>query len=525
MSDLWENARYVEKNPMDFHQRWRLAKKLYSAWEYRLALENLLILKQEWQQNLNVLRYLAATYYRLGRYEDAISELRQALQIWPNEVGLYEQLARVLEVSGRRTEAAQVWDDVQKIVPNHPFARLAKKRLLEEPRGNSSEDLHLADSDSGIDIRPGRVCTHCGAQNGEEEERCWQCRAMLPQHIALKVGNGETPQEEATAYPLREDLNLIYGLVIVALISTGIYLSLILLLNMGNISQGETFQNLWELYRSNLAISRVVMGLVIVLLWPLTLLLIVRLIQPPDCALSTERILFTGLLTALTAFLCTWLPGSAILLSMAAPATLSLLFITLLYGLGLPRALGVWLLHTALAGVIAVSAFFLSESVQLGRFFNPFREMSAVIQYLQEVETPRANSHDLEDDILPVRQKLYWESTGSAWLDTRVNLVKFNLSTNIISRDLKFELRDSSGTQVFEFIRGLQWSDLVTVTPGETYTIIAGGTRGNQVNIVVTSILEPVFLAEDLVEESVERTGDTGEAAMDPDAPLFRAVH
>jgi len=494
MTDLWEIARYVEKNPTDLSQRWRLAKKLYSAWEYRLALENLLILKNEWKHNLNILRYLAATYYRLGRYEDAIVELKEALIIWPNEVGLYEQLARVLEVNGHRSEAAQVWEDVHKIVPNHPFARIAMKRLREQPGDTSSEDLHLADSDTGIDLRLGRICTHCGAQNNDAQARCWQCHANLPSISKLNNPLDEPDQIEDNSYPAKEDLNLIWGLLVVSLISTGIYLSLILLLNMGNISQGETFQNFWELYRSNLAITRVVTGVVAILIWPIVLLLVARLIQPKGCKLSTERVLFTGLVFGLMAFLCTWLPGKTILLSVAAPATLSLLIIAFFYGLGLARTLVVWSVHLVIVGAIVVTTFFTSESILLGRTFNPFRELSAIASFLQTAPDLRARSWPLEGEILPLRQKILWNSTGSEWLDARINLVKINLSTNIISRDLKFELRDSSGTQLFEFIRGLQWTHLHTVVPGETYTVISDGTPGNGINITVTGMLIHTFL-------------------------------
>ncbi len=71
MSDVWELAAYVEDHPGDHQQRWRLAKKLYAEREYLLALENLQVLNKEWTPKLNVQRYLAATYYRLGRYTEA----------------------------------------------------------------------------------------------------------------------------------------------------------------------------------------------------------------------------------------------------------------------------------------------------------------------------------------------------------------------------------------------------------------------------------------------------------------------
>ena len=129
MAEIWDIARYVESNPDDHEQRWRLAKKLYTAWEYRLALEHLQILKNEGQERINILRYLGATYYRLGRYEEATKELQNAIAIWPDEVGLYEQLARVLEIASDAAGAAEMWEKTLALDPHHPMAAHAAARL------------------------------------------------------------------------------------------------------------------------------------------------------------------------------------------------------------------------------------------------------------------------------------------------------------------------------------------------------------------------------------------------------------
>ena len=105
MAEMWELARYVEAHPEDHEQRWCLAKKLYVSWEYRLALEHLQVLRNDSELRLNVMRYLAATYYRLGRYSDAAHELRTAVDVWPDEIAPREQLARVLESAGENEES------------------------------------------------------------------------------------------------------------------------------------------------------------------------------------------------------------------------------------------------------------------------------------------------------------------------------------------------------------------------------------------------------------------------------------
>ena len=165
---MWEIARYVEAHPENHEQRWRLAKKLYASWEYRLALEHLLILKDEWQRKINVHRYLAATLYRLGLYVEAQRALEEAIEYWPKDVGLREQLARVLETAGKRDEAADMWESIRELQPSHPMAESAVRRLRRKTEASASEELNIGASDSGIDLSPGQVCPNCGAHNGEE---------------------------------------------------------------------------------------------------------------------------------------------------------------------------------------------------------------------------------------------------------------------------------------------------------------------------------------------------------------------
>lgn len=143
MAEIWDIARYVESNPDDHEQRWRLAKKLYTAWEYRLALEHLQVLKNEGQERINIARYLAATYYRLGRYEESVAELSEAISIWSDEIGLYEQLARVLEIAGEHIPAAEMWEKTLELDPHHPMAGHAAARLRSSlPDTEKKKTLH-----------------------------------------------------------------------------------------------------------------------------------------------------------------------------------------------------------------------------------------------------------------------------------------------------------------------------------------------------------------------------------------------
>ncbi len=188
MNDLKDLADYVVNHPDAYEYRWRLAKKLYMAWEYNESLKHLQILKKKWNRKLNILRYLAATYYRLGRYDEAVTELEQILAQWPSEIPVWEQLAKVHEVAGHAEQAATAWEGVLRLDPDHSIASRSVQRLRSTPANTPQDELHLADSDSGINLRSGRICENCGAQNSEEFDRCWQCHASLAHpHTPLSV--------------------------------------------------------------------------------------------------------------------------------------------------------------------------------------------------------------------------------------------------------------------------------------------------------------------------------------------------
>ena len=98
--DIAELAQHVRHSPSDHEQRWRLAKKLYKNGQYAAAVEHLQIVRQYRDDKLHVVRFLAATFYRLERYQEAADELADAVAQWPEELTLREQWARALRMAG-----------------------------------------------------------------------------------------------------------------------------------------------------------------------------------------------------------------------------------------------------------------------------------------------------------------------------------------------------------------------------------------------------------------------------------------
>ncbi len=493
MAEMWDIAKYVEEHPDDYEQRWRLAKKLYAAWEYRLALEHLQVLRNEWQKKLNVVRYLSATYYRLGRYDEAMEELREAIETWPQEIGLREQLARVLEIAGKRTESADVWKKIAELDPHHPIAKNAVKRLLENKEPTPREELQLGDSDSGIDLSPGRVCPNCGAQNSDEFDRCWQCHAQLGE--AQATPRPTSPEREPRLPVLSpETLSMGLGIAVVAMLALCIYLSLKLMLP-GKAGEAVFVNTLALLYQHELGMSRVITGVVVLVLWPFVLQLTLSLMRL-EKASPPPLIWLAGLLQASLAFLCTWLPLHMVSLMFLLPAVVGLGAIVGLFGLGLLRALNVWILQLVLMGAVVLISFTACESIQLGQFFNPFSEIPAVLHYAQQQKVnPKPGSYPLPGTTVPVKQEVLWESTGSPWLDRRTGSLRFTVFSEAENAGLKFEINQGETKPlVFENVTSRQWTYEYEVRSGEKYFVKVAGPEGTRVEVTTEGLLIPKFL-------------------------------
>lgn len=175
MADVEEIRAYVESHPDDHKQRWRLAKKLYNSWEYRPALEHLLKLRDVWPDQVPVLRYLAATYYRLGKYDEAEKELKLALNEHPQECSLLEQLAKVYEGAGDTDRAIEAWTRVMESKPSKAAEEalerlgMAVGTMASTMATSTSQEMSSHGNETVV------VCPHCGESNDIFSKRCARC--------------------------------------------------------------------------------------------------------------------------------------------------------------------------------------------------------------------------------------------------------------------------------------------------------------------------------------------------------------
>lgn len=177
MEDLSELIETVKNDPENHNQRWRLSKKLYASWEYRIALDHLKILKEAWPNQQNVIHYLATTYYRLGNYDAAISELRGLLDVYPSDASVWRLLGRICESANRPSDAKKAYREAMICSPSTSLAK-----AVERLDGVTEMKSSIAEVTAYDEVAPDKTqitCRYCGSPNDAFLERCIQCKESL----------------------------------------------------------------------------------------------------------------------------------------------------------------------------------------------------------------------------------------------------------------------------------------------------------------------------------------------------------
>ncbi|MCX5771220.1 MAG: tetratricopeptide repeat protein [Candidatus Hydrogenedentes bacterium] len=489
MATIKDLTDWVDLHPDDHEQRWWLAKKLYKNSEYEAALEHLLLLRKRWKPKLNVARYLAATYYRLGKYPEAIAELEQAVEDWPEEIPVREQLARVLEVAGRKEGAATVWREVLKLKPGHTMAEQALARL---PRMTPppKEVPALKDADFGIGFGSGRTCDKCGALNTEEREKCWKCSADLYTYDAepIKPDRKSTAphpelEEEAPLAHATAVWNTVGTVGIAVMLALGAFLSLRQFSASYEMHVAKTTQEFWTL---GLLLTRVAIGAALLAGWPIALW--VALMISRVGAFTLKPVVVTGLLFASLSYAALSLPLGYVAAILVALMAVSLGPVMLLFNIDFARSLIVWLVQCVLVGAVVLIAFGAMEGAMA------VQELPAVLRYAGTHDTEQnPGSYPLPSLQLPAELKVRWQSTGSSWLDQRAGQAEFVFSNTTSSKKIQVELMDENGKPVHEEINAVPFRFQAKIVPDHTYTLKVSGSDGMTVEGSVLGAITPKF--------------------------------
>jgi tetratricopeptide (TPR) repeat protein len=478
MTDIGELEEYLKAHPADHEQRWRLAKKLYRACEYERALEHLNIVRDEWFRKLNVLRYAAATHYRLGQHDEAVQVLEQAVADWPREIGVREQLARVLEVAGRRQQALDVWAAVLEIDPKHALARQSLRRLRS---ASDSPESDIVESDSGIDLTSGWTCSNCGASNGEEFERCWQC------HASASETRTPTPKPiRKVAHPSSPWVStLVTGLALVAFLCWGLFLFLVHLTALASGPERVLADGtVKEALDVHFFIPRGVTALALLLAWPLALKASLALWKAPR--VPGANVTIAGLLFAACFYVVSWASPSMLLYALLVPAVLSLMVIVGTFRIGFRKAVGVWATQlTVTAGLLAASFLFFVGTA-------PVDERMAILSFTQIHDGQNPSSkHTLGSVHPPAVLALQWDSSGSPWLDDVVGGAVFEVIYPPAQPPLTLKLRENGQEVLSSQSEATPFRFPYRVRPGNQYELAITARKAIDVSITVFSILHP----------------------------------
>ncbi|MCH7908591.1 MAG: hypothetical protein IIB38_03130 [Candidatus Hydrogenedentes bacterium] len=482
MADVWEISRYVEAHPDNYAQRWRLAKKLYLAWEYRLALEHLLILKNEWEDRANVSRYLAATYYRLTRYTDAVDELEATIEKWPDEIGLREQLAHTFEVLGKKESAAATWEEIAEMSPEHAFAERTAQRL--RARGSNTGNGRTSNTTAPLgdatpypsihsQAAPQILCPECGTPNKAGLQRCWRCQATL-----RSVSRQEIVHVVPTSSSAERDYqSLIYGIALVLTLALGVYLTLRALFPTETPDEVDAVAvAAYDFLTVHLSATRIVIGVLLLLGWPIALHCGVYLAGLQNIAAGRLNLL--GALFASVVYLLSWLPPAWIPLGAIIFVPGSFALLVYAFRLRLRHTFLLWSVQGFIALLVPLTIFSamhgLSALVELPLVFREAQKEARGTRFTMMGKTPLVVD-------------LRWDRLDSEWLTHQATDLAFTVESGPRAARLFVELLDERTTYVFREIDGNNARFVFRpIEPDHDYQVIVHGVREDGVDVTLS---------------------------------------
>jgi len=487
MADIGELRRRVEAEPGDHELRWRLAKRLYADSDYREALTHLRILKNEWERKLHVLRYLAASYFRLGRYDEAMGELLDCIETWPREIALREQLAKVYSAAGRETEATQVWESVLELDPSNRMARKALKLRDTRPPMNTPYPVSAPhESDDGLDLRPVSMCTRCGAQNSAEFERCWQCGAGL--HEA------NTPPAALLVEPEPMMLSRLTGRVatvlFVALLAGAVFVTARYVPGAFDTSPTvDPPQTMAEIFLRELTPARLTLWFAAFLAVTVMLSVAAKVLRLKDAGARFTLGLSMAVATAM--YLCTWLPVPYLVAAFAGVALLVFPITIWMAGAGLWKGLAaaLFVLTAAVGAAIGVGWAYFGVSI--------FQEREAIAAFVARHDAQVSPGvHPAQELAARADFTIEWSSTGSPWLDSLANEAGITMVSQPIDPPLRLELYVNDDME-FVHLEEPASHLRIRVKAGVLYRAVLRGEEGVEAQMHITGVLTPTVTLEE----------------------------
>ncbi len=453
MTDVWELAAYVEAHPDNHEQRWRLAKKLYTTWEYRLALEHLLLLKNDVEPREHVMRYIAATYYRLGRHDESIKALQEALTVWPKNAKMIEQLARTQTEAEQHDAALKNWKVLRTLEPTHPFAAQAIARLQKLVDYQAQEKAKALQTTSsaapgGAESANGAAppkevnCPKCGEKNTPEFRHCWKCNAPLTR--GRDILDEEITKPERIV-PARLPYPMGVGILIAALFALAVYCTMRGFAQVRESGLGDTLPlSVDDFMTRSLLWTRILLGGALLVIWPFAWRLAAYLVNV-ETRIFDESLYQSGALLALTAYALLWTPWAWLPAAAVVPVLLSALIAFSALKLKLSDAAKLWAWQ--LGSAVLVAALVIVARHGSGLLID----IPKIVSFAQKTGTRPVYEGNLNT---PGQVRVQWNSSGSHWLDRAAGSIQFILEPGPHERLIFLETIQGDAPLTFSPVRG-----------------------------------------------------------------------
>lgn len=150
--------------------------------------------------NPEVIRAKQKIYLKLNKLDKAIGEGEKLVTTYPDEVAYVMALAEIFVSNNREKEAIPYLEELLKLNPNNPEARLMLSKIYEETgseeKAGESMEVAFANPDLSLKLKLDLIAKHIRELPNEEKEQ------MLHGLTDLMI---ETHPEEADAYVIKGD--------------------------------------------------------------------------------------------------------------------------------------------------------------------------------------------------------------------------------------------------------------------------------------------------------------------------------
>ena len=472
MVDIWELTKFVEDHPDNLDQRWRLVKAYYKDKDYRLALEHLLILQNELAEKKNLYRYLAATYYRLTRFEEAEKVVLAALAKWPGELKFQEQHAQILQESGDEEKAADIWESIALEVPKHRFARRAVKQL----RKKVAKDYGEKDGGTGAVSPVGVQCPHCGAENEPEFMQCWKC------HGGLSLTDSFAPPMKAVA----EVKTPFYVPIVKGAIFALLVLSAYLTFKEWSwtttpANTDLTLTTAYEYYIHRMFSTRMAAGCLLLVLWPFVLRVSVYVTGVDD--IDYDWLTICGLFFAALTYASTWLPSAFQWGSLLSFALIPFAVILATYRMPIAQRLVAGVIQFMIVTLLVVT---LAGALNGFAIVKDIPKLAALVMTSDEYDPSPLTL----EGVTPMVHHGEWDSTGSTWLDSKANVLSFTVTLGPVTNRMFLEVTQGESILSYEEIDGSPFQlNVGPIKPGTPYSVRVFGEDGIAVELSTSGML------------------------------------